>query len=128
MFWRYSANSIKLCFLSDKLLLRGHIVFLLFDCCPQSRRYLTTHLTTLSTQVRLLAHDLRHTYTTNARKVGVHESVIMKLTGYKARSMFARYNSVDEAEAEQALNLMKGYFENKGQQITANLLQAQKRD
>jgi integrase len=71
-------------------------------------------------------HDLRHTYTTNARKAGVHETVIMKLTGHKTRSMFTRYNSVDEADAKQALNLMEGYFGNSGQQTTANLLQGQK--
>ena len=57
-------------------------------------------------------HDLRHTFTTNARKAGVHETVIMKLTGHKTRSMFTRYNSVDEADANQALQLMEGYFGN----------------
>ena len=55
-------------------------------------------------------HDLRHTYTTNARKAGVHETVIMKLTGHKTRSMFTRYNSVDEADARQALDLMEAHF------------------
>jgi hypothetical protein len=41
--------------------------------------------------------------------------------------MFTRYNSVDEADAKQALNIMKGYFGNTGQQTTANSLQGQKR-
>ncbi len=72
-------------------------------------------------------HDLRHTYTTNARKAGVHETVIMKLTGHKTRSMFTRYNSVDEADARQALNLMEGYFANTVRGTTAILLQDQKR-
>jgi integrase len=72
-------------------------------------------------------HDLRHTYTTNARKAGVHETVIMKLTGHKTRSMFTRYNSVDEADARQALDLMEAHFEKKGQPTTAILLQSQKR-
>jgi len=72
-------------------------------------------------------HDLRHTYTTNARKAGVDRTVIMKLTGHKTLSMFARYNSVDDADARQALQLMEGYFGNADRGTTANLLQAQKR-
>jgi len=72
-------------------------------------------------------HDLRHTYTTNARKAGVHETVIMKLTGHKTRSMFTRYNSVDEADARQALDLMEAHFGRKRQPTTAILLQDQKR-
>ncbi len=72
-------------------------------------------------------HDLRHTYTTNARKAGARESVIMKFTGHRTRSMFTRYNSVDEADARQALNLMEGYFGNRVQPTTAIPLQDQKR-
>ena len=72
-------------------------------------------------------HDLRHTYTTNARKAGVDRTVIMKLTGHKTLSMFTRYNSVDEADARQALQLMEAYFGNADQGTTANLLQVQKK-
>ena len=72
-------------------------------------------------------HDLRHTYTTNARKAGVHETVIMKLTGHKTRSMFTRYNSVDETDAKQALKLMEGFFANIEPVTTATVLQDQKR-
>lgn len=72
-------------------------------------------------------HDLRHTFTTNARKAGVDRTVIMKLTGHKTLSMFTRYNSVDEADARQALQLMEGYFRNGDPGTTANQLQTQKR-
>lgn len=72
-------------------------------------------------------HDLRHTFTTNARKAGVDKTVIMKLTGHKTLSMFTRYNSVDEADAKQALQLMECYLGNPDRGTTANLLQAQKR-
>jgi integrase len=72
-------------------------------------------------------HDLRHTWTTNARKAGVDRTVIMKLTGHKTLSMFTRYNTVDEADAKQALQLMEGYFEGTMRGTTAIPLQAQKR-
>lgn len=72
-------------------------------------------------------HDLRHTFTTNARKAGVDKSVIMKLTGHRTLSMFTRYNSVDEADAKQALQLMEGYLGNGDRGTTANVLQRLKR-
>jgi hypothetical protein len=53
-------------------------------------------------------HDLRHTFVTNPRKVGVDRTVIMKLTGHKTLSMFTCYNTVDEADAKQAMNLRPG--------------------
>jgi len=68
-------------------------------------------------------HDLRHTWTTNARKAGVDRSVIMKLTGHKTLAMFTRYNSVGEDDAKQALKMMDGYFEAKTRGTTAILLQ-----
>mgnify|MGYP000300742470 CR=1 FL=1 len=47
-------------------------------------------------------HDLRHTWVTNARRAGVAESVIMKITGHKTREMFDRYNFIDETDAMHA--------------------------
>ncbi len=72
-------------------------------------------------------HDLRHTFTTNARRAGVDKTVIMKLTGHKTLSMFTRYNTVDEVDAKHALNLMEGHLTNTGQPATAILLQEEKR-
>ena len=48
-------------------------------------------------------HDLRHTFNTNRRKAGVDQTVIMKLTGHKALSMFNRYNTVDQDDAMEAM-------------------------
>jgi integrase len=45
-------------------------------------------------------HDLRHTFNTNMRKAAVDRSVIMQITGHSTESMFRRYNTVDEADAE----------------------------
>ncbi len=42
-------------------------------------------------------------FNTNMRKAGVDKTVIMKLTGHKTLSMFARYNTVDQDDAVSAL-------------------------
>ncbi|MBF0474534.1 MAG: site-specific integrase [Deltaproteobacteria bacterium] len=55
-------------------------------------------------------HDLRHTYVTNARKAGVSDSVIMKLTGHKTMAMFTRYNTIDQADAIEAAEKVQGFL------------------
>ena len=67
-------------------------------------------------------HDLRPTWVTNARNASVDRTVIMKLNGHKTLSMFMRYNSVDEADARQALSLTDGYFAGRLRKITAIVL------
>ena len=52
-------------------------------------------------------HDLRHTFTTNMRRAGVHDTVIMAITGHKTRDMFDRYNSVDMSEPVEGLKAME---------------------
>lgn len=47
-------------------------------------------------------HDLRHTFTTNLRRAGVHDLVIMAITGHKTPVMFKRYNSISEDELNAA--------------------------
>lgn len=51
-------------------------------------------------------HDLRHTFNTNMRKAGVPESVIMRITGHSTRSMFDRYNTVDDGDLQAAIKQM----------------------
>ena len=51
----------------------------------------------------LLFHDLRRSAARALRRAGVDEETIMKLGGWKTRSMFTRYAIVDEQDLAEAL-------------------------
>jgi integrase len=50
----------------------------------------------------MLVHDLRRTAAREYRRQGVSEGAIMKLCGWKTRSMFDRYNIIDAADLSEA--------------------------
>jgi integrase len=52
-------------------------------------------------------HDLRHTFATNARRAGIDYFRIMAMTGHKTMAVFKRYNTVDEADLRDAMQLLE---------------------
>jgi integrase len=55
-------------------------------------------------------HDLRHSFVTHARKSGIPESVIMKISGHETNAMFLRYNKVDEEDTRKAVDQMDAFL------------------
>jgi integrase len=55
-------------------------------------------------------HGLRHTFNTHMRKAGVHDSVIMEITGHSTMEMFNRYNTVDSENTRRAVNQLGAYL------------------
>lgn len=51
-----------------------------------------------------LIHDMRRTAARNLRRAGVAESVIMRIGGWKTRSVFERYNIVDQRDVREAFD------------------------
>lgn len=66
--------------------------------------------------VGLLFHDLRRTAARNYRRLGVGETVIMRIGGWKTRSVFERYNIVTQADVLDAVTKLENAEQKANQQ------------
>ena len=52
-------------------------------------------------------HDMRRSFVSNSRRIGVQESVVMRMSGHKSRKVFDRYNIVSDDDLKQAVQLIE---------------------
>jgi len=54
-------------------------------------------------------HDLRRSFVTRARRLGIAESVVMRMSGHRTRAVFDRYNVVEEKDLREAVRVLEKF-------------------
>jgi integrase len=62
-----------------------------------------------ATLTGLVPHDMRRSAIRNFRKAGLSESDGMKLSGHRTRSVYDRYDIIDEADSREAMKKAQAY-------------------
>jgi len=71
-------------------------------------------------------HDLRRSFITNARRRGIQESVVMRMSGHRTRAVFERYNVVSEDDLKDAVRRLEAGAADLGQEMDKGRIAAPK--